>query len=138
QKLFDAWQEQETNHVLVRRAEDVCMPLREMFETKKHDVAQCHQVYEAVMIPLEQERTDIVHALPVEWVHEYMRMAQRIERPLVLSADRQCSGCFYSVLAHDVVTLHQGQLVRCKQCFRYLIEGIRSECQKTGGDQQTT
>ena len=58
--------------------------------------------------------------LPDEWLGKYEHMRGRVADPVVPVQQDSCSACFYSISSRDLQTLKQGDLLQCKDCYRFL------------------
>lgn len=69
-----------------------------------------------------QQRTTKAATVPEEWINLYDHMRGRVTDPVVSIAQDSCSACFNIVSSKDLQALKHGELVQCKDCYRFLYE----------------
>jgi len=69
---------------------------------------------------LRSELQAKIAALPAEWVERYNRMKGRVSDPIVPLHNNSCSACFYIVVPQDIAKIKRGNLVSCRNCYRFL------------------
>ena len=69
---------------------------------------------------LQQQRNTKVAVVPDDWLRRYEHMRGKASDPVVPVLQDSCSACFYSISSRDLQTLKQGDLLQCKDCYRFL------------------
>lgn len=69
---------------------------------------------------LNEKRLNAIKDIPAEWLSKYERMKNKVPDPIVPVLNFTCSACYYSVLHQDIAKLKQGQILPCKNCYRFL------------------
>ena len=69
---------------------------------------------------IAQQRDAKVANVPVEWMDSYDNMRGKVDDPVVPVSQDSCSACFYLISSKDLQTLQKGDLVQCKDCYRFL------------------
>ena len=59
-----------------------------------------------------------------ELLAQYEAMQKRVSNPVVPLESGSCSACFYSIPQQDIINLQKGNLLQCKDCFRFLYATI--------------
>ncbi len=71
-------------------------------------------------VDFNAKRAQSIAALPELWQARYEHMKDRVENPIVPLLDTTCSQCFYLVLAKDLSRIRKGEVLPCRNCYRYL------------------
>ncbi len=62
----------------------------------------------------------IISTITPEWFAKYQEMKTHIADPIAPVIRDTCGGCFYEVLAQDLVRLKKNAILPCQSCFRLL------------------
>ena len=119
-KLIAAWQAHETCELDLAALEST---LAEQVSTVEQEVITLEDEFGG----LDKKEADFhanqaanIAALPQLWQSRYQQMKDRIENPIVPLLDTSCSQCFYLVLAKDLTRIRKGDVLPCRNCYRYL------------------
>lgn len=70
----------------------------------------------------DKQRNQKVAIVPQEWIDLYDHMRGKVDNPVVPMTQESCSVCLYIISSRDLQNLKQGQLVQCKDCYRFLYQ----------------
>ena len=120
EKLVAAWQAHETTE---KELADLESTLKEQVGSVEQEIV----TLEAQFAGLDKQEADFnagqaekFAALPQLWQTRYQQMKGRIEDPIIPVLDSTCSKCFYLVLAKDLTRIRKGDVLPCRNCYRYL------------------
>ncbi len=65
-------------------------------------------------------RLTIVPNIQPEWYAQYERMKHSVPDPIAPVINTGCGSCFYNVLHHDMAKLKQGEVMVCRNCYRFI------------------
>lgn len=122
QKLMQLWNVHE-------QIEKAIAEVKEHKKAKEEDIKNCIAEENDILQKLKkdfeaksEERNAKLAVVPDEWISLYNHMRGRVTNPVVPVAQESCSACFYIISSKDLQTLKQGELVQCKDCYRFLYD----------------
>lgn len=96
-------------------------------EQKRSDVQAVISTKQKSLTSHEKEFNELVKqreaktaGVPDDWMLRYNNMRGKVANPVVEIDQDSCSACFFLVSSRDLQTLTQGELVQCKDCYRFL------------------
>jgi uncharacterized protein len=107
QKLYELAKIASTEKTEQKKAE------KEVLEQRLEHVAKLKKSYES-----EREKTRNIIA--PDLLARYDEMKAKVANPVVPLLRNSCSGCFYAVSQPDLIRAQRGELVSCKDCYRFL------------------
>jgi predicted nucleic acid-binding Zn-ribbon protein len=90
---------------------------------KEHDITVKQEIIkelEAKLIATTQARAVALNLLPKEWITQYERMKNSVADPMVPVLGTSCSACFYAIPHQDVTKVKKGNVIICRNCYRFL------------------
>jgi len=61
-----------------------------------------------------------MEGIPEDLLEKYTAMYKQTSNPVVAVEKDSCSACFYTLTKQDVYDVRKGQLLQCKDCFRFI------------------
>lgn len=123
-KLFNTYESAEKDLESARQAHEAKSTEIQAEISKEIEIMQG---FEKELEDLEQQRDTRLATVPDEWLKRYENMRGRVVDPVVPVQQDSCSACFYSISSRDLQTLKQGDLLQCKDCYRFLYYPAETE-----------
>lgn len=83
--------------------------------------------HQSKLTSLTEQRSAKLAHVPDDWISRYNNMRGRVNDPVVPVDQDSCSACFYLISSKDLQFLATGDLVQCKDCYRFLYKQTESE-----------
>ncbi len=81
---------------------------------------QQQEVINQALVEQQEKRLEQEQGIPLEWLERYALMRRTVANPVVPAVGNSCGGCFYQIIAQDLVRLRHNALLQCKNCYRFL------------------
>ncbi len=91
-----------------------------VLDGEMQELVQRAEYVDALKSAYSSQKDKDTKVLDPELLAFYVSMKEKVPNPAVPLINGQCSACFYSVNPKDMQDIMQGNLVRCKNCYRFL------------------
>lgn len=118
--LLQAWNKLESS---LRDYEALKKDLEERIHALQEKITHSKQQQEVINKALEvqqEKRVEQEQGIPLEWLEKYALMRRSVANPVVPVVGNSCGGCFYQIIAQDLVRLRHNALLQCKDCYRFI------------------
>ncbi len=90
------------------------------FDTKIKQIQEAISTVHSAILPIDKEMISVAEKLPAEIKDQYKRIAHRLDRPVVIIKDCNCTGCFSSIAAKTFSEIKNVGYGYCRECNRLL------------------
>lgn len=120
--LIRAWdtleRAQEEYQRVVQDRSETLQALRKEFESVTAHRASIDKTIREHLASRESQRATV----PAEWLERYEALRERMHDPIVAITTSACPVCYNTLPDKDMINLHRGAILRCRECQRYLYD----------------
>ena len=108
---------------LTIKNEETLKQLNESIADQEGFIEQLNKHLKAI----QSDRNVAIQDIPKEWLVKYEKMRSHTSNPIVPITNQTCSACFYPVLPQDIAKLKAGEVLLCRNCYRFLYYNTEEE-----------
>lgn len=91
-----------------------------VLDEEMHELSQRAAYVDALKSAYSVQKDKDIQSIDAELLEFYTSMKEKVSNPVVPLIKGACSACFYNANPKDTSAIMQGDLARCKDCYRFL------------------